>query len=141
MSDDRSSGVLQGEEAVNEARQQETYGDRLMQIAIDAGLRPRPPSSCGFSILLSLPRFPPSPAIRRNGLVAGIQTPRTQQATPVRRASPARCRLLPVVGSGREAKTGLEQGKGFDRAGNAGPLNSPGWYRRAAVVGLSCYFS
>lgn len=114
-----------------------------MQIALDVGPRPRPPeSSRGSPVPLFLPlRFFPFPAIRRNGSVAGIQTTRVQQATPAGRIPPARRRALPLGGSGRMADTRVQQGKGFDRTGTAGPLNSPGWSRRAAVVGLSCYFS
>ena len=116
-----------------------------MQIAQDVGPRPRPSeSSFGASSFSAFPAFSFSPQFfftRRNASVAGITTLQHPVAIDGRAAFPGRHRRASSEFQEGAMKHVLEQGNEFDRVGFAGSLNSPGWYGRAAVVGLSCYYS
>jgi hypothetical protein len=113
-----------------------------MQIAQDVGLRPRPSeSSFGVSSFLPFLFLPQYLLSRRNCPVAGITPPSTQPQTMTRRFFRAGAGLRPAGRKGWAVKHKFEQDNEFDRFGLAEPLNSPGRYGRAAVVGLSCYFS
>lgn len=113
-----------------------------MQIDIEVAFRPRPPqSSYGASVSFIL--FCPLSfiAFRRNGSVAGLQITPSMFRRSRRYVGAER-----VIASGahwtwRSVEKVFHRSKAFIRAGFAGSLNSPGWYRRAVVVGLSCYFS
>jgi hypothetical protein len=115
-----------------------------MQIALDVGLRPRPSeSSFGVSSFLPFLFLPQYLLSRRNCSVVGIAPPATQPQpqTMTRRFFRAGAGLRAACRKGGVVKHPFEQDFEFDRFGFAEPLNSPGRYGRAAVVGLSCYFS
>ncbi len=84
-------------EAVQRARQQEIDGDSLMQIAILAGHRPRPPSSSRAPLFLSF--FFPFPIFSRSGIAAGARAPRVDKQ-PVRGMRRGRPAFMPGAAAG-----------------------------------------
>ncbi len=119
-----------GKEAVQRTRQQEKYGDRLMQIAIFVGHRPRPPSSPGasFSPFFSLSSFS---FFSRGDIAAGADTTRS-----VLQSSPPATGLPLASVSGAMVACGIKN--------SIGAASSRRWIVRACLGGLllclSCYF-